>query len=175
MESIKSRLTHFMIVKMTYRMISRNSSPIAGMPKLNEIVFFHKQSNTLFVTDLCFNVLSDSSVGGWLLYHIFGTYQRFAMSKILIKFVTDQAAFQTSLVTLFACDFENIVVSHGCVIKGDGVSTHMLRLAFDRFNYAHRISNPILSLNFCPQISGKLTHPLICHRLIDRPCQIIYC
>jgi hypothetical protein len=107
--------------------------PIAGMPKLNEIVFFHKQSKTLFVTDLCFNVLSDSGVGGWLLYHIFGTYQRFAVSKILIKFVTDQAAFQASLATLFACDFENIVVSHGCVIKGDGRAK--LQAAFQEHGY----------------------------------------
>jgi hypothetical protein len=94
--------------------------PIAGMPKLNEIVFVHKQSQTLFITDLCFNILSDTGIAGWLLYNIFGTYQRFAVSKILIKFVTDQAAFQTSLATLFSYDFKNIVVCHGSVVTDNG-------------------------------------------------------
>jgi hypothetical protein len=108
--------------------------PIAGMPKLNEIVFFHKRSQTLFVTDLCFNILGDLGFAGWLLYNIFGTYKRFAVSKILIKFVTDQAAFRASLTTLFACDFENIVVSHGNVIVGGGRA--QLQAAFQERGYS---------------------------------------
>jgi hypothetical protein len=93
---------------------------IAGMPKLNEFVFFHPQSKTLFVTDLCFNIMDDLGFGGWLLYNIFGTYQRFAVSKILIKFVADPTAFRKSLETLFSYDFENIVMSHGLVVSGAG-------------------------------------------------------
>jgi hypothetical protein len=94
--------------------------PIAGMPKLNEFVFFHQQSKTLFVTDLCFNMLDNPGFGGWLLYNFFGTYKRFAVSKVIIKFITDPVAFQKSLTTIFSYDFENIVVSHGWVIKGAG-------------------------------------------------------
>jgi hypothetical protein len=108
--------------------------PIAGMPKLNEIVFVHKQSQTLFITDLCFNILSDTGISGWLLYNIFGTYQRFAVSKILIKFVTDQAAFQTSLATLFSYDFKNIVVCHGSVVTDNGRAK--LLAAFQERGYA---------------------------------------
>jgi hypothetical protein len=93
---------------------------LAGMPKLNEFVFFHQQSKTLFVTDLCFNMLDNPGFGGWLLYNLFGTYKRFAVSKVLIKFITDPVAFQKSLTTIFSYDFENIVVSHGWVIKGTG-------------------------------------------------------
>jgi hypothetical protein len=96
--------------------------PMTGMPKLNEFVFFHPQSKTLFVTDFCFNIMDDMGFGGWLLYNIFGTYQRFAVSKILIKFVTDQTAFRKSLATLFSYDFDNIVMSHGLVIIGEGRS-----------------------------------------------------
>jgi hypothetical protein len=93
---------------------------IAGMPKLNEFVFVHKKSKTLFLTDLCFNILEDSGLPGWLLYNVFGTYKRFAVSKILIKFVKDPAAFQKSLATLFTHDFDNIVLSHGSVVAGGG-------------------------------------------------------
>jgi hypothetical protein len=93
---------------------------IAGMPKLNEVVFVHKKSQTLFLTDLCFNILEDSGFAGRLLYNAFGTYKRFAISKILIKFVKDPAAFQKSLTTLFTHDFDNIVLSHGSVVAGGG-------------------------------------------------------
>jgi hypothetical protein len=93
---------------------------IAGMPKLNEFVFVHKKSKTLFLTDLCFNILEDSGLPGRLLYNAFGTYKRFAVSKILIRFVKDPAAFQKSLTTLFTHDFDNIVLSHGSVVEGGG-------------------------------------------------------
>jgi hypothetical protein len=93
---------------------------IAGMPKMNEFAFFHKASKTLFVTDLCFNILDDSGLGGWLIYNIFGTYKRFAVSKLFIRAVSDKKAFQQSLVHLFSYDFDDIVVCHGSVIKGDG-------------------------------------------------------
>jgi hypothetical protein len=93
---------------------------IAGMPKLNEVVFVHKKSKTLFLTDLCFNILEDSGLAGRLLYNVFGTYKRFAVSKILIKFVKDPAAFQKSLATLFTHDFDNVVLSHGSVVIGEG-------------------------------------------------------
>jgi hypothetical protein len=93
---------------------------LAGMPKINEFAFFHKASKTLFVTDLCFNILDDSGLGGWLIYNIFGTYKRLAVSKLLIKAVTDKAAFQQSLAHLFSYDFDDIVVCHGSVVKGGG-------------------------------------------------------
>jgi hypothetical protein len=93
---------------------------IAGMPKMNEFVFFHKKSKTLFVTDLCFNILDAPGFGAWLIYHIFGTYKRFAVSKLFIKAVTDKAALQQSLATLFSYDFDNIVMAHGLAVKGSG-------------------------------------------------------
>ncbi len=94
--------------------------PLAGIPKINEFVFFHRESKTLFVTDLCFNILESSGFGGRLIYSIFGTYKRFAVSKLFVRSVTDKDALQKSLATLCAYDFEHIVVSHGTVVKGDG-------------------------------------------------------
>jgi hypothetical protein len=93
---------------------------IAGMPKINEFAFFHKASKTLFVTDICFNILDNSGLGGWLIYNIFGTYKRLAVSKFFIKAVTDKEAFQQSLAHLFSYDFDDIVVCHGSVVKGGG-------------------------------------------------------
>lgn len=92
---------------------------LAGMPKINEFLFFHPSTKTLFVTDLCFNILESPGFGAKLIYSIFDTYKRFAVSKLFIRSVADKAAFQKSLDTLFTHDFENIVVSHGVVVRGD--------------------------------------------------------
>lgn len=90
--------------------------PLGGMPSVNECVFVHRASKTLFVTDLCFNMLDSPGLGARLIYHLFGTYQRFACSKLLAKKVTDKRAFEQSLATLFAHDFDRVVVCHGSVV-----------------------------------------------------------
>lgn len=93
---------------------------LGGMPTINEFVFFHPLSKTLFVTDLCFNILESPGVGAWLIYHLFGTYQRFACSKLLMKRIEDQAAFEKSLAMVFAHDFDRIVMCHGSVVHSAG-------------------------------------------------------
>jgi hypothetical protein len=94
--------------------------PLEGMPKINEFLFFHKASKTLFVTDLCFHIVDGAGFGGWLIYHIFDTYKRLAVSRLFIKSVSDKVSFQQSLATLFSYDFDHIVVCHGSVVKGAG-------------------------------------------------------
>lgn len=91
--------------------------PLRGMPTINECVLVHQPSQTLFVTDLCFNILDSPGLGAWLIYHLFGTYQRFACSKLLMKRVVDRAAFEQSLARLFAHDFDRIVMCHGSVVR----------------------------------------------------------
>lgn len=90
--------------------------PLQGMPTVNECVFMHQASKTLLVTDLCFNILHSLGLGAWLIYHLFGTYQRFACSKLLMRRVVDKAAFEQSLTSLFSHDFERIVMCHGSVL-----------------------------------------------------------
>jgi hypothetical protein len=36
---------------------------LAGMPKMNEFLFLHPSTKTLFITDLCFNILSSPGLG----------------------------------------------------------------------------------------------------------------
>jgi hypothetical protein len=94
--------------------------PLRGMPTINECVFVHPATKTLFVTDLCFNILDSPGLGAWLIYHLFGTYQRCACSKLLMKRVVDRAAFSQSLASLFAHDFDRIVMCHGSVVQRAG-------------------------------------------------------
>jgi hypothetical protein len=107
---------------------------LRGMPTINECVFVHQPSKTLLVTDLCFNILDSPGLGAWLIYHLFGTYQRFACSKLLMKRVVDKAAFTQSLVTLFAHDFDRIVMCHGSVMQLAGRAALQTALQERGFN-----------------------------------------
>jgi hypothetical protein len=101
---------------------------IEGLPRTNECVFVHKKSKTLIVCDLCFNLTHPQGIGAWIILHLMGTYQKFAISKLVIKMIKDHVAFQKSIANIFSYDFENIVVSHGEIISGNG--KEILRQAF---------------------------------------------
>lgn len=95
---------------------------LQGMPSVNEVVFFHKESKSLIVTDLCFNMLDAKGIGSWLILNLFGTYKKFAISKLLLKQVKDKQAFENSLAEVFSYDFDNIILSHGYNIMGEAKS-----------------------------------------------------
>ena len=92
--------------------------PIGGMPDFNEVVFFHYASQSLIVTDLCFNMLGSNGMGAWIIQKLFGTYNRFAISRYFMKYVKDRPAFASSMKNILSYDFVNIVVSHGENIIG---------------------------------------------------------
>lgn len=93
--------------------------PIEGMPKFNEWAFLHPDSRTLLVSDLVFNITDPKGFGAPLIYSIFGTYRRFAVSRLFLRFVTDRAQFEASLKRLVALDFANLVPSHGDAVIGN--------------------------------------------------------
>jgi hypothetical protein len=86
---------------------------IEGLPGLNEVVFYEVQSKTLIVTDLFFNLKEVRGLGAFVLLHIFGTYQKFAVSRLLLKYVKNRELFKSSLLKVLAWDFQRIVMSHG--------------------------------------------------------------
>lgn len=87
--------------------------PIYGMPKIQEMVFYHKESKSLIVTDLCFNHIHGSGFGYWLIFKMFGTYKRFAVSKFYEKFIVDRDSFRQSARKIMSLDFDRIIVPHG--------------------------------------------------------------
>jgi hypothetical protein len=92
--------------------------PIDGMPSLNEVVFIHQASRTLIVTDLCFNMRHPKGLGTRLLQTVFGTYNRFAVSRLFTSAIKDREAFERSMKEILTHDFDNIVMSHGDELKG---------------------------------------------------------
>lgn len=86
---------------------------LEGMPKVNEVIFLHKETKSLIVADLCFNLLNQKGVGSWIILNLFGTYNKLGISRFFLKFVEDQKAFQGSINKILQQDFENIILSHG--------------------------------------------------------------
>lgn len=93
---------------------------IDGMPKVNEVLFIHRESKSLIITDLAFNLHNMKGFGAWLILHLFGTYNRFAISRFFLSAVKDQQAFRKSIERVLAEPFDNIIVSHGDHIYGQG-------------------------------------------------------
>lgn len=93
---------------------------IAGQPEMNEIVFLHARSKSLLVTDLVFNIERPSGAGAWIILHIFGTWRRFAVSRLFLRYVKDRGAFGQSMKRIAALDFDAVVPSHGEVVASGG-------------------------------------------------------
>lgn len=109
---------------------------IGGMPKVNETVFLHRPSRSLIVADFVFNLAAADlpPVTGQLL-RLFGTYDRFAVSRLLRAMITDAAALRRDVDLVLSWDFERVVVGHGRVLEGaDGAAVDALRRAWAWLN-----------------------------------------
>lgn len=101
---------------------------IRGAPRLNEVVFLHRASGTLIITDLCFNLGPEMPLLSRVLLQLNGCYCRFAASRLLRSTIKDRAAFRASLDLVLGWDFERIVLSHGRIVEGDAKT--LLREAY---------------------------------------------
>ena len=111
---------------------------IDGMPTINENVFVHRASGTLFVADLVFNIVDPQGVGARVILSLFGTWKRFGVSRLYLKRVTDRAAFEASLKRLHAGAFDAIVVAHG--ERVDSGAKDRLFAALHERGYAQSLS-----------------------------------
>jgi hypothetical protein len=89
--------------------------------RLDEVVLFHRSSQTLLLTDLCFNIQRSSSKRASLFFRANGMWQRFGPSRIIRRLaVSDRASFRRSLERVQHWDFERIIPGHGDVIEKGG-------------------------------------------------------
>jgi len=105
---------------------------LRGMPRLNEIVFLHRASRTLILTDLVFNLGPDMPFLSRVLLRLNDCYCKFGTSRLLRTTIKDRAALRTSLDRILAWDFDRIVVSHGRNLETGG--NDALRTAFAFLN-----------------------------------------
>ena len=93
---------------------------VHGFPLANEVVFFHRPSNTLVASDLAFNMGPDSPPLTRLAFRLSRAYGRLSPTLLERLFVRDRPAFARSLERIFEWPFERIVVAHGEVSETGG-------------------------------------------------------
>ena len=96
--------------------------PVAftGMPILNEIVFFHRASRTLLLTDLAFHIGDEAATFTRRAWRLTGMYGRLGPTLLERLITRDRAAARASLERVLAFDFERVVVTHGSVCETGG-------------------------------------------------------
>lgn len=90
---------------------------VAGMPRVEELVFLDVADRALHVTDLAFNLTRADGLGARVMQGLFGTRGRFAVSRLFAMFVKDRAAFAASAEAILALDFDRLYPSHGAVVE----------------------------------------------------------
>lgn len=104
--------------------------PLAGMPKVQEHVLYHRPSRTLIVCDLLFNIGPNASAWHrFVARHFMRLRDGIGMSFFFRHMIKDRAAFAESIRPVLACDFAQIVVGHGDVIARDAQGTFRQELA----------------------------------------------
>jgi hypothetical protein len=101
-----------------------------GAPALNEVVFLHRPSRTLVLTDLAFNVAAERTAGARLFYWITGAAGRFGPHRLVRLMVRDRAAARASVGKIVDWDFDRVVVSHGDVLETGGRERFAAAFAF---------------------------------------------
>ena len=93
---------------------------LEGAPKTNEVVFFHPASQTLILTDLCFNF--NPAPSGWpgIFLRIVGAHGRLAVSRLMRTLLKDRKKVRPIIERILEWDFEQIVVTHGAIVMRNG-------------------------------------------------------
>ncbi len=92
---------------------------IRGMPKVNEVTFFHAASGTLLLTDLVFNFRKSQGFGLWgrIFLRLFGVWDRLGPSRFLKMMIKDKPEFSADVATLLAWEADRVVLCHGVIIE----------------------------------------------------------
>jgi hypothetical protein len=87
---------------------------IAGAPKINETVLFHRPSGTLLVADLVFNITEHASRMTTLTLKMMGVAgKQVAQSRVWKLAVKDRPATRSSLDAVLAWPIERVAPAHG--------------------------------------------------------------
>jgi len=93
---------------------------VRGAPAVNEVVFFHRASGTLLLTDLAFNFEHSPSWATRLFLKINAAYGRFTPSRMIKLTLRDRAAGRAAVQRVLEWDFDRVIVSHGEILEKGG-------------------------------------------------------
>jgi hypothetical protein len=103
---------------------------VRGIPTMSEVVFLHRASRTLLLTDLAFNVAADRTAGARLFYWLVGAGGRFGPHRLVRTMIRDHTAARSSIARILEWDFDRIIVTHGNVLESAGRQHFAAAFAF---------------------------------------------
>jgi len=101
-----------------------------GAPYLNEVVFFHRATRTVLLTDLAFNVAANRTAGAQLFYWAVGAAGCFGPHRFVRFLIRDHRAARTSVQHILRWDFDRVIVTHGEVLEAAGHDRFAAAFAF---------------------------------------------
>jgi hypothetical protein len=103
----------------------------AGVPIGNETVWYHKQSRTLILTDICQWWQGDLPLPAKLFGSLAGVRKQLAVPRIIRLMTKDRHAAQASARKILQWPFERVVVAHNCILEAGAHAA--VERAFDWF------------------------------------------
>ncbi len=91
-----------------------------GMPMLNEVVWLHRKSKSLILTDLCLYLKEDAAAVTRILMRVLGGYRTLGMSRTIRLMVKDRNKARASRDRILNWDFERVIVSHEHIVMWNG-------------------------------------------------------
>lgn len=109
--------------------------PVGGMPWTREHVFFHRESGTLIVADLLFNLRPDLDAFTRVMLRLISGIRVYPGNSRMFRFmIRDREAFAASLKQILSLDFHQVVVGHGDPVTENAKET--VRRIFSDLGYA---------------------------------------
>jgi|GEM_PF-94407 len=91
-----------------------------GIKPANEIVFFHRLSHTLILTDIAFNFDQNYPLTTRLAAQVLGSYQTLTPSRLDKWGSRDKAAVEASVREVLVWDFDRVIPGHGSIVEAGG-------------------------------------------------------
>ncbi len=87
--------------------------PFQGSRLYDEVEFYHPETRTLIVTDLCFHIPADAGLVTRTAARMLGILGRLSVSHSFPLTIGDREAVRASLRRIAAWDFDRVILSHG--------------------------------------------------------------
>lgn len=86
---------------------------ISGSKMYEEVVFFHKKSGTVILTDLCFNLQCEQGLFARLALKLYGVYKKFGPSKAVAIFIRNPSQISAAITKMNHWTYQRVIVAHG--------------------------------------------------------------
>ena len=103
---------------------------VRGMPKMNEVVFWHRRTRSLILADVALNVGPPGTWRDRVFFGLAGAWGRFTPTRFCRSLMHDRTAVRASLTRISHWDFDRIIVGHGRNIESGGRAAFRGAFAF---------------------------------------------